>query len=311
MSGDVNMHLPETVNSPLAQGAVADLVEERSTDQIIRIFKSRFEIDVSDYFSGMSRLGIYRCRKTGMKFYYPQDIVGKASLYEELERRIPDYYDEKKWEHRIALDWVKAGDHVLDIGCGRGAFLSKAREACGATITGLESNKAAARHALTRGVEIVDELIEPHGASRPEFYDVVTAFQVIEHVPTPRNFLMGCKAALKPGGTLVIAVPNDASFIGLSKEAVLNGPPHHLSLWDRDSLVAIADEFGLKLLRIDIEPLNHPAWAQAEIEARYVPRGWRRSLWYRTGGARTLRRFLEENAKGIAGHTIMAAYRKP
>ncbi|HWI85129.1 MAG TPA: class I SAM-dependent methyltransferase, partial [Sphingomonas sp.] len=247
---------------------------------------------------------------TGVKFYYPQDIVGEASFYEDLERRIPDYYDEKKWEHQIAVAWAKSDDRVLDIGCGRGAFLAKVKEACGARVTGLESNKVAAGHAETRGIEIVDEYIETHAEARPEYYDMVTAFQVLEHVPQPRSFLLACKAALKKGGVLVIAVPNDDGFIGLSKEAVLNGPPHHLSLWNRESLTAVAHEFGLDLLRIDVEPLNHPGWCQAEIEARYVPKGWRRSLWYRLGGAKILRRYLEENANGIAGHTIMAAYRK-
>jgi 2-polyprenyl-3-methyl-5-hydroxy-6-metoxy-1,4-benzoquinol methylase len=227
-----------------------------------------------------------------------------------LEKRVPDYYSEGKWEHKLALDWLGAADRVLDIGCGRGAFLAKAKETKDAKVTGLESNGIAAKFAETRGIEIVDELIEAHAAARPEYYDVVTAFQVLEHVPQPRSFLLACKAALKKGGLLVIGVPNDDSFIGLSKEFVLNGPPHHVTMWNRDSLAALAGELGLEFVRIEIEPLRHTGWCQSEIEIRYIPKGWRRSLWYRLGGAAILRRYLEENTNSIAGHTIMAAYRK-
>jgi len=305
------MDLPDTVESSLAgTSAVAELVEERPTEQIISLYKSKYNIDISPYFSGVEKLGIYRCKSTGVKFYYPRDIVGDAAFYGQLERRIPGYYDEAKWEHQRALDWIAAGDRVLDIGCGRGAFLAKAAEARGAQVTGLESNGVAAKHAEARGIEIIDEFIDAHAASHPEYYDVVTAFQVLEHVPRPRGFLQACRAAAKKRGLLIIGVPNDDAFVGMSKEAVLNGPPHHLSLWNRESLTAVADEFDLELLNIDIEPLNHPAWCQAEIEARYVPKGWRRSLWYRLGGADILRRYLEENARSIAGHTIMATYRK-
>jgi len=305
------MDLPDTLESSVAGTPVAaELIDERPTHQIIHIYKDRYNVDVSSYFSGVEKLGVYRCKGTGVKFFYPQNIVGDASFYNALEMRIPGYYDEEKWEHKIALDWIKAGDRVLDIGCGRGAFLAKAKELRGAEVSGLESNGTASTFARERGIEIIDEFIEAHAAARPEYYDVVTAFQVLEHVPQPRSFLLACKAAAKKGGLVIIGVPNDDSFVGMNKEAVLNGPPHHLSMWNRESLTAVADEFGLELLKLDLEPLNHPRWCQAEIEARYVPRGWRRSLWYRLGGADILRRYLEENARSIAGHTIMATYRK-
>jgi 2-polyprenyl-3-methyl-5-hydroxy-6-metoxy-1,4-benzoquinol methylase len=40
------------------------------------------------------------------------------------------------------------------------------------------------------------------------YYDIIVAFDVVEHVPSPGNFLKKCHSLLKPGGRLVIAVPN-------------------------------------------------------------------------------------------------------
>lgn len=46
-------------------------------------------------------------------------------------------------------------------------------------------------------------------------FDVIVCFDVLEHVPRPERVLVNCAHALKPGGLLVIAVPNPASIKGL------------------------------------------------------------------------------------------------
>lgn len=44
-------------------------------------------------------------------------------------------------------------------------------------------------------------------------YDVITLIHVLEHVPDPRTTVAACRAALRPGGLLVIAIPNDINSI--------------------------------------------------------------------------------------------------
>lgn len=304
------MKPPETVPSPLAgKEFPAHLRYILETDEIINNYNHELGLDVSKYFSEISQIGVYECETTSLKFFYPAGIPGDPLFYEQVEKRITGYYDENKWEHEFAANWVKPDDRVLDIGCGRGSFLLKARHA-GGIVTGLETNKAATAELMAHDIEVVDELVDIHARNRPEHYDVVSAFQVLEHIADPNPFLKACKAALKPNGLLIIAVPNDDGFIGMDRQAILNGPPHHLTLWNRNSLTALAGVLGLTLQRIDVEPLNHAAWAQSVIEKLYVPKGWRSKLWYRLGASRVLRKFLEENAKGIAGHSIMATYQK-
>ena len=74
-------------------------------------------------------------------------------------------------------------------------------------------------------------MIEDHADQRPGHYDAVTSFQVLEHVTEPASFLRACVKALRPGGRLLLGVPNNDSFLGLLEDNWLNMPPHHMSLW--------------------------------------------------------------------------------
>jgi 2-polyprenyl-6-hydroxyphenyl methylase/3-demethylubiquinone-9 3-methyltransferase len=102
-----------------------------------------------------------------------------------------------------------AGVTVLDVGCGAG-LLSEPLTRLGATVTGLDPGPAvvgAARaHAraagLTVGYEIgtTDDVI---AAGRS--FDLVTAMEVIEHVPDPHAFVSGLAQLVRPGGLLVLS----------------------------------------------------------------------------------------------------------
>jgi SAM-dependent methyltransferase len=100
-----------------------------------------------------------------------------------------------------------AGGSLLDIGCGDGLFLWVARNA-GWRVEGIEfspegASRAAAR--LGRPVAIGDL---SRTAALPGPFDVVTLWHVLEHLPEPRPMIEAARRRLKPGGLLVVAVPN-------------------------------------------------------------------------------------------------------
>jgi SAM-dependent methyltransferase len=201
---------------------------------------------------------------------------------------------------------VSPGWRVLDVGCGRGSFLHKA-QALGATVTGIELNRSAAAAARARGIEIVEGLLQGHARERPAFYDVVASFQVLEHVVDPRAFVEDCIRVLRPDGLLILGVPNSDGFLRYA-DAPLNGPPHHMGLWNRRSLAALCELFPLKPRTFEVEPLAEVDWYQSVMERRYLRGRWQRSLYYRLGGARLFKRYLAENAATIAGHTLLAVF---
>ena len=65
-----------------------------------------------------------------------------------------------------------------------------------------------------------------------ECFDVVTLFHVLEHVPDPRRTLVACRRALRPGGIVVIAVPNDIDSFQSRRNRFLGrlGSPKYLPL---------------------------------------------------------------------------------
>ncbi|GAB1469149.1 hypothetical protein MASR2M66_00250 [Chloroflexota bacterium] len=106
-----------------------------------------------------------------------------------------------------------AGKRVLDIGCGGGLFLSQL-EAAGADVTGVELSDTRAFYAKTKhGFEVVKRTIEDdYWAQFHGTFDIVTLWDVIEHVNYPLATVQSAAKMLKPGGILLIDTPCRDAF---------------------------------------------------------------------------------------------------
>lgn len=300
---------PSTVSSPIDPAARAQLVETRPTAPIAALYKERFGYNASEDFEGLTDIAIYECEASGYRFFYPHSLEGKEKLYRAIED-LEWTYQEDQWEHDVAAASVPKDARVLDIGCGRGAFLAKVKERRSDDVMGIELNKSAAAFTRSRGISVAESLIGDHARENAQSYDVVTAFQVLEHVADPMPFLRDAVAALKPGGLLIIAVPNNDGFQRFDHTDVLNQPPHHVGLWRPKSLGALVDYLPLTLQSIEEEPLRELEWYRQVMEHRYLPKRWQRSLYYRFGGDRIVARYIAENAQSISGHTMMGIFRR-
>lgn len=103
----------------------------------------------------------------------------------------------------------RSGAALYDIGCGDGAFLDSARR-CGFLVRGCEPERVPRQQAAARlGCSIDAEMFS---ADTSEQWDVVTAWQVIEHVPDPRAFVRAIKKGLKQGGIFAVSTVNIDSW---------------------------------------------------------------------------------------------------
>jgi SAM-dependent methyltransferase len=95
---------------------------------------------------------------------------------------------------------------LLDVGCGTGGFVKIAKDA-GWEAFGVELSESAANCAVERGVQVrAGTLEEQHFP--PDYFDVVTLWDVLEHLPDPSKELMEIYRILKLDGFVVIRVPN-------------------------------------------------------------------------------------------------------
>lgn len=250
-------------NCPICKEPVAAPIAEMPRAELVSRWRRTFNVDIECELTGLDPVTEWHCPRCGLGFYPPEG-AGSERLYEQL-CRFPWYYIPSKWEHDMAVTDLRPGDRVLEVGCGVGAFVERLRKA-GWDARGLELNSTAVAKAQAAGLPVSSDLIETVAANEPGAYDTVCSFEVLEHVAEPYAFIEQQVRALRPGGRLVIGVPNQDSYIR-HEDNLLNMPPHHVSRWSAQALRHLADVFPLRLVRLATEPLQ-----------RYHVRGYTRVL---------------------------------
>ena len=175
-------------------------------------------------------------------------------------------------------------------------------------------NEEAVKNGISRALNISKQDLIEHTAINPEAYDIVCSFQVVEHVAQSYDFIKASVDALKPGGLLIIGVPNNNPYLfRKDKYHTLNLPPHHMGLWDKLSLANMGKHLNLEIEEILVEPLQD--W---EIE-QYIKISINSSilkiiLLFFTSKIRPLRvRLMFRNFFRLKfdGRNILAIYKKP
>ncbi len=243
------------VRSPLTNTTNVIFEDSLSAQLIIEAYQKDYDIDVADYFKGIDHVKIYKCVETGYRFYFPLHITGKSNLYEQLQRLTDEYY-QIRLEHKTAKTFLSIDDSVLEIGCGNGFFLEDIQHLC-RDCTGLEFNDCAIRDAKTKKLNVLDESIYEHAKNNFEKYDIVCSFQVLEHIAEAGDFIQATLDCLKTGGKMIIGVPNNNPYLyKYDKYHTLNLPPHHIGLWNLESLNNIQNIFEIQANRILVEPIQ-------------------------------------------------------
>ncbi len=304
------------IKSPLTGSSNVKLIEEISTAYLIENYQKKFQIDVSRFFEHIEKVQIYRCLDTQYEFYYPiGNIEGDGKFYEEFQR-FEWYYMDWKWEHEVTNGLIRQGDKILEIGSGKGSFVEKMHEK-GHEIVGLELNQDAVQKCQAKNLNVFEQTIQTHLQNHTETYDLVCSFQVMEHISDIKSVLQASVDALKKGGRLLISVPNNQSFIRIIKDNLLNMPPHHVGLWDKDSLSSLTKIFPLELEKIHYEPLQeyHYFWYRQYCYEMILEKTFKNAYWrFRLFLDNLIQKYgisiIKFFAHRIEGHTIMASYIK-
>jgi 2-polyprenyl-3-methyl-5-hydroxy-6-metoxy-1,4-benzoquinol methylase len=253
-------------NCKLCGGTKLLKVIDVAPNAIATVYASMFGIDLSavgcDLPAGL--ISMLRCTDCELRQFRP-DWIGSPGLYEALQE-FPWYYQESKYEFQVAKELVRSGDSVLEVGCATGNF--RQHLPSDISYAGLEFNQRAIDAARLRGVDVSAVPLEQVARNRPATFDCVFAFQVLEHVPQPRTFLLDMVGAAKSGGLIVFSVPNEDSFLRYEVNNVTNLPPHHATRWSDATFERLGHLIGAQLVDVAYEPLtpdHRRAYANAQI----------------------------------------------
>jgi SAM-dependent methyltransferase len=145
---------------------------------------------------------------------------------------------------------------LLDVGCGPGFFLTEAARG-GLEVRGLEVSPFAAgygraRHGLNIACGPIDAAHLPH---RDTSFDLITLWDVIEHLPAPADALALLAERLSPGGVLALSTGDVASPVARlsGRRWHLYNLPEHLWFFNARSLGMLLERAGLVVERVERE----------------------------------------------------------
>lgn len=194
-----------------------------------------------------STLSFYQQRSyfhDGQKFHLATNRATHPIIDVE---RLPQYRTLTK---RVAR--LKHGSRLLDVGCGSGLFVHLC-EKKGIKAKGIDISRSGIELArtLTKNCELKDFIREEKSVN----LDYVTMFDVIEHVPNPRDFFAKASSSLRKGGYFIFTTPCADSIVRkiFGRHWHLYTPPRHLQIFSIRSIAQLLRESGLEIVSLKKE----------------------------------------------------------
>lgn len=202
---------------------------------------------------------------------------------------------------------------LVDVGAGFGTFCEVIKEVNSfKEVIAVEPSTKLANTCMSRGITTYNKPIEEVEIQNA---DVITSFEVIEHLYNPRDFIKACSKALSKNGLLIITTPNIEGFeLSMLKTLSPNvGGPDHLNYFTPESINFLFEDNGLEILEIstpgelDAELVRKKVLSQ-EIDLSSVPflKDLLVDKWEEKGDK--FQQFLADN--GLSSHMWIVAIKR-
>lgn len=177
-------------------------------------------------------------------YYWDQNLEPPAFVQSRLEEIVAEFAP------------YRQTNRLLDIGCGAGNLLRAARKS-GWDAQGVDVAVNAAKHVRELGFEVFcGELRDAHFPSA--HFDVITAAELLEHLPDPRAELKEIARLLRPGGLFWTTTPHSrglaARVLGMKWRCI--SPPEHLQLFSANGLKSLMLDVGFRDIRVQTTGSN-------------------------------------------------------
>jgi len=204
---------------------------------------------IQDYKNKWGNWSLYECSECRVQFWMPFKNPG-AEYYKRnyiVENVILYGY------HKHFLKTHKSfskGTRVLDLGCGTGGFIAELQKK-GCEVWGIDIDKNAIDF-----IKKYFKLENVFAMSFDEFFkfpnlpkfDVITFFEVIEHLDNPLEFIQNASKLLKEDGIIVLSTPSRERTLVNQLES--DFPPAHLTRWNKEAIFNLFGRFNFNIIRI-------------------------------------------------------------
>jgi SAM-dependent methyltransferase len=222
---------------------------------------------------------IYECLECGLQFADPLEYDPQA--YEQAYKGTHECLDpggeywrvlslhaqiissgkiEEMWmflrgAQRLAIEWLEKNiprsSIILDLGCGTGLFLMALKNK-GFIPLGMDIAQFPIDMLRKQGYQVAVGSIEDYPADWPT-PSVITAFEVLEHLPNPVAFLASIHERF-PGSILMLSVPSPKRWMPFGARGQGDYPPHHLTRWTPQALQIALKRAGYMTAKVFFPP---------------------------------------------------------
>tara|TARA_Y200000002_G_scaffold287444_1_gene241569 strand:+ start:1316 stop:2194 length:879 start_codon:yes stop_codon:yes gene_type:complete len=217
---------------------------------------------------------IYLCSKCDLLFTViknASETWGHEDLVTEHLRSLNRYSKTHKFFAKLIFKLKKHSKTIshLDVGCAHGDFI-KFCNMMGINSTGIDISHRSVSYAkkVLKLNNVFNEDLDGH-LDRKKSYDVVTSFNVLEHVSDPKLFVSKLFKATSDNGYSIVRIPNSSfhkninyltnklSIKALNKSVLAVTPPIHLSCFSKKNLKILFTNSGYKKITIKPSPLSN------------------------------------------------------
>jgi glycosyltransferase involved in cell wall biosynthesis/precorrin-6B methylase 2 len=212
----------------------------------------------------------YRLHKAKLMYEPKYDTDGEHYTYKR---------DDPYSSHSQILEWIERErpDEVLEVGTATG-YLSAEMTKRGCVVTGVESDPEMAQIAQKHCRRMIVGDAEQLDFSSLGKYDAIVLGDVVEHLRNPQQFLKRMAQQLKPGGKVLMSLPNVANIwvrlnllfgrFNYSRVGILDET--HLRFFTLASSKRIANDSGLDVLSTSVTPIPLPLILPATSKGRIL-----------------------------------------
>lgn len=211
-------------------------------------------INIEAYINSVHKYILHECVECGVQYWTPFNNPG-ADWYEKDERYKDannDPVNKPTPSHRRVISFLAPfKGRVFDIGCGTGNFLNWAK-LNDWNVAGIDFDSNAINSAKTifllPNIELasLDEYVKKHKNENMK-YDLITFFDVFEHIDNHHEFLSQVRSILKPNGYIAMSMPYRLGSRWLQPNDL---PPRHLTRWEEKSLKNFLERSGFNVVYI-------------------------------------------------------------